>query len=655
MHSRFFDELAAPQRRELVREVHHRQGGVCFICEEELDLREAGARGPKLHHIQPLRLGGADSAANLAVNHAECLRSKTVRDLRVARAMTRLRRDTARLAPREQADEGPAGEGDPGGSLSGPVVPAAWAAAPVDQRPLERAGAEPPPMPEEAPSGTLRAEASESRDATEVVDAEPDEEIDRDEETDREEATEAAREVETPELPMDKRRRSYASALALTVLGAVVPGTAFLAAGRRRLGLITLGIVVLLLLVPIGVLLIDRDLAKLVAELASRPALLDALGVDVLVAAAVWIIVIAAGYRMLLPRDATARQKVLGGGLTLLLAVVVAVPSIIVARYAFATRDLIDNIFDTATADGEPPGTAPPIDRDDPWKDLPRLNLLLVGGDSTDDGGMITNTMIVASVDTATGDTVLFGLPRNLQNAPIPADNPLNAIYPSGYRCGVEPTSCLLSGLYTEATVRYPDLFVGDADPGLTTLRGSVSEITGLDIHYYMLVDLVGLEQLVDALDGIDINVGPEPVPIARLDAQGTPLPSDASTRYIPPGLQHLTGEEALAFARERRSDTSSVGRRILRQRLVISAMIDRATNPVNILLSYLEVTSSASDAIRTDVPAALLPGLVDLSDLVRAQEIRTVPITDQVTLPTNPDFAQIRLVVQRSLTPGGA
>jgi LCP family protein required for cell wall assembly len=609
--SHYFDTLGAEQRAELLREVHRRQDGLCFVCDEPIDLDNAGERAPELDHIQPLAAGGADNADNLALLHAACAHPRAVRDLRLARAqagLDRVRNEfgvvqaTGALASTAASLPEPAAP-----APSGPSAPPVAPAAPT------------PPDPPAVPPDPSTGDSSRSHE---------------------------------PAPPIDSSRgpdgeRSYGGALGLTVVGAVVPGTAYLAAGRRRLGLITVGIVVLLALSVVTLVLLQGgDLAHLLAELASRPTLIDVLGIALLVAAAAWIVVIATGHRMLLPSDSSLPQQIVGGALTLVLALAVAVPSVVAARYAFATHDLIEKVFHDA---GGPPGAPSVIDRSDPWKDIPRLNLLIIGGDATDGGGLTTNTMIIASIDTATGEAVLIGVPRNLRNAPIPAENPLHAVYPDGFQCGDRPRSCLLSSLYTEAKVAHPDLFGNDPDAGLTTLRGSLSEITGLEINYSLVVDLVGFEQVVDALGGIDINVGHRPVPIADLDADGNPLPPDASTRYIPPGPQHLDGEEALAFTRERRTDASADADRMLRQRAVISAIVDRA-DPVNLLLSYLEVASTAGDAIRTDVPVELLPAFVDLAEAVQAHEIQTLAVADDVSV-TNPDFVQIRELVHLALS----
>ena len=637
------DALTAEQRHDLMSDLHGLQEGVCFICQRPLDLEAVDGNRPEVEYIQPLEAGGADVPENLALVHLTCASTRTIRDLRLARALAGFDRvrDDLHPGPTTLTQSDP--ESEPEAEPEAEPEP--------EPEPESESESEPEPEPEIEPEIEPAPEPVIEPEPEIVI--EPDREIEPDprDEPVLAPADSSDEPQPAPAVPGDPPRtepdeRSYGAALGLTVLGAVVPGSAYLAAGRRRLGLVTLGILVLLLLVPIVALLMERNLTSLVAELVSRPTLLEVLGVAVLVVAAGWVVVIATGHRLLLPSSASPPQQVLGGVLALLLAAGVATPSIIASRYAFATHDLIESVFnDPAAGEGGPSE----IDRSDPWKDIPRLNLLLLGGDSTPGGGQTTNTMIVISVDTTTGEAVLIGLPRNLQNAPLPVDNPLHAVYPSGYACGDGPRSCLLSGLYTEAKVTRAGLFDDDdPDPGLTTLRGAIHEITGLEITYHLLVDLAGFEQIVDSLGGIDVNVGREPVPVVALDLDGNPLPPDASTRYIPPGPQHLDGAEALAFARERDTDTRGNDNRLRRQVVVITAIVDRA-DPVNLLLGYLEIASTASDAIRTDVPVELLPALVDLSQSARTREVPSLPIPVDASLQ-DPDFEAIRELVQQAI-----
>src|SRR4051794_20211790 len=110
--------------------------------------------------------------------------------------------------------------------------------------------------------------------------------------------------------------KSFAAALGLTVVNAVLPGTGFLVAGRRWLGAITLFL--FLVAVGAGFWLITGG-QHVAARLAvNTTSLLWVLGV-VGVGALVWMVVIVAGYRMLVPRPTSAPRHVVGGLLCVLL------------------------------------------------------------------------------------------------------------------------------------------------------------------------------------------------------------------------------------------------------------------------------------------------------------------------------------------------
>ena len=68
-----------------------------------------------------------------------------------------------------------------------------------------------------------------------------------------------------------------------------------------------------------------------------------------------------------------------------------------------------------------------------------RYNVLLLGGDSgADRWGLRPDSLSVASIDAETGETVLFGLPRNMLNFPFPKGSIMDEQFPDGYDCGAE-------------------------------------------------------------------------------------------------------------------------------------------------------------------------------------------------------------------------
>src|SRR5882672_4795335 len=88
VHSIYLSKLSGDQKEDLNRRLLERQNGVCFICEEPIDLtlqRDA----LEIDHIIPIASDGKDEENNFALTHGPCNRNKSASDLRVARVMAR--------------------------------------------------------------------------------------------------------------------------------------------------------------------------------------------------------------------------------------------------------------------------------------------------------------------------------------------------------------------------------------------------------------------------------------------------------------------------------------------------------------------------------------------------------------------------------------
>ena len=161
--------------------------------------------------------------------------------------------------------------------------------------------------------------------------------------------------------------------------------------------------------------------------------------------------------------------------------------------------------------------------------------------------------MTVLSIDASSGQTVTISLPRNLQNVPFPEDSPMHGVYPEDFNCGDE---CIMNAVYTDVMQNHKDLYPDVADPGAQATKEAAEGVTGLKIQAYALIDMDGFESLVDALGGIDLNVGGR-VPMGG----GTNLDTGEKNPilgWIEPGVQHMDGYHALWYARSREGATST-------------------------------------------------------------------------------------------------
>ncbi|MGY1705307.1 LCP family protein [Geodermatophilus sp. SYSU D00697] len=425
--------------------------------------------------------------------------------------------------------------------------------------------------------------------------------------------------------------------LGLTVLGAILPGTAFLAAGRRKLGAVVLVLFVLLVGAAAWLATTGRRTA---VQIAVDSASLTWVLAGVVAVALLWMVVVVAGYRSLLPERTSGGRKFLGAVVVLALVAGIGYPAFKVTEVAMAQRGLLDDVF----ADDRRSATVE--DTPDPFGDQERVNVLLLGGDGgVGREGVRTDTVIVASIDTDTGDTTLFSLPRNLEDLPFPADSPLAEVYPDGFDGGSESES-LLNAIYRNGPAAHPDILGPTDDPGADFLKLGVGEALGLHIDYFVLVNLDGFSRLVDALGGITVNVNYY-VPINGITGQE--LPDD----YIEPGPnQHMDGFTALQFARGRYGLTDYD--RMARQRCTINAIIE-AADPVTLLERYQELAATTQDIVSTDIPRSALGDFVDLGFLVKDAEIRSVVFDDSVISPAYPDYDLMRQIVQDALAPAPA
>ena len=432
-----------------------------------------------------------------------------------------------------------------------------------------------------------------------------------------------------------RRARSLRGALGVTLLGAVLPGAGMVWT-RRRAGW--------LLLVPtvaftIYAALFLTDIGTLV-ELAVDPDRLRTAVVVLAVVFGVWTFSVMATYLMARPAHAPVAPMRLGGVVVVLSCVVAALPVVQSMRYAMTQADLVDTVFtsnQTATAPRD-------VTVADPWNGRERVNLLILGGDGgVGRTGIRTDTVILLSMNTRTGRSVMFSLPRNMMNAQFPADSPLHEVFPDGFTGYGDPGGWMLNAVYGQVPALYPGILGESDNEGADALKQAVGGSLGVTVDYYLLVNLLGFQQIVDAIGGVTVNVN-EPVAINGDTDQGIP-----PTGYLEPGPdQHLDGFHALWFSRGRWG--SDDYERMLRQRCMISALIE-AADPVTLLRRYRALAEAGKEIVRTDIPQKLLPAFVDLAMMVKERPVRSVAfVSSDRFFSGDPDYAWIQSSVRRAL-----
>ncbi|MGW6283243.1 LCP family protein [Kribbella sp. NPDC055071] len=449
------------------------------------------------------------------------------------------------------------------------------------------------------------------------------------------------------------RARTASKAIGLTLLSALVPGSGLVMGGRRKLGAFVLTISIGLLVVAAYVGLTQRD--SILALAVSPRQLLIATAAVVLLGVC-WIWVVVASHKLLRPVTMTYTGRLAGSMFVGLLCFGIAVPTTVAAQTVMAQRDLVGSVFQSEG--NSKSATRPKVsNQKDPWADTPRLNLLLLGAD---DGagrtGTRTDTVIVASIDTKTGDTALISLSRNWMRMEFPADSPLHKVYPDGYwdpsKGNVEQPEFYLDSMYDNVPKAHPGILGQTDNEGADVVKLAASATLGLDIDYYMQVNLAGFRQIIDAIGGITVNVNYK-VPIGGDygDGPGSNTAKKPSG-YIQPGPnQKLDGYHALWFARGRYglSDPS----RQERQRCTIHALVN-SVNPGTLVTKYQEIASAGKQVLRTDIPQEILPAFIQLGLKVKSAKVTNVDLDKNKNFPTgkNPNYTAMREIIQNAIAP---
>ncbi len=254
-----------------------------------------------------------------------------------------------------------------------------------------------------------------------------------------------------------------------------------------------------------------------------------------------------------------------------------------------------------------------------PWDGKTRLNILLIGADEQN-GAHNTDTMITLSIDPVKNQVVLFTLPRDTVDVPIPpTNNAARNLFGSTYQGKINSWFSVVKGR--------SDLYPGSANTrGYTGLKDILGNLYGLNIKYYVEVNFDGFQKVVDALGGVTVNVqipvldDHYPVPASATHAGGY-----QQRLYIPAGLQHMTGFQALEYARSRHTSTD-FDRSARQQRVLVS--LRRQTDIAQVLPSINALTDALKESVRTDIPRELVPQLLGLVQRIDTHAIRSVIFT---------------------------
>ncbi|MGB4966320.1 MAG: LCP family protein [Microgenomates group bacterium] len=244
-------------------------------------------------------------------------------------------------------------------------------------------------------------------------------------------------------------------------------------------------------------------------------------------------------------------------------------------------------------------------------------NILLMGyGGAGHEGAYLTDTMMVAHIDTKTKKATLISIPRDIW-VKVPTDSgdsfhsKINAVYQMG--------------LFPESYPDLPEHYEGEQGAG--ELVGLViQQVTGLTVDNYIAIDFAGFEKTVNTLGGIDVPVAvafddpeypltgheddlcgkpeselPELEKIAT-DSPEIAFPCRYENLHFSAGTQRMDGATALKFVRSRHSEQDGGDfARARRQQLFLEALKKEVIS-IGFLPKIIPLMDDLADHIHTDV-----------------------------------------------------
>ncbi len=297
-------------------------------------------------------------------------------------------------------------------------------------------------------------------------------------------------------------------------------------------------------------------------------------------------------------RNTTRKRALLVGGFVLLL---------ILIGFTVKIFSFYNNIYT------KKPGSVPvktPVEKT-------AYNILLMGyGGAGHDGAYLTDTMMVAHIDTKSRAATLISIPRDIWvKVPTKSGDSFHSKINAVYQMGLFPKN-------------YPDIpSQYHSEQGAGELVGlAIKQVTGLVVDNYVAIDFTGFERAVDTLGGVDVPVAitfddfeypitgheddlcgkteedlPELEKIAT-DSPELAFPCRYEHLHFDAGVQHMDGVTALKYVRSRHSDQDGGDfGRARRQQLFLEA-IKKEVVSLGFIPKIIPLMDELANHIQTDV-----------------------------------------------------
>ncbi|MEJ1087380.1 LCP family protein [Microbacterium sp. Mu-80] len=442
----------------------------------------------------------------------------------------------------------------------------------------------------------------------------------------------------------------------LVVLNVLIPGSAQVLAGNRRLGRFGLGATLagwLLLIAAAGMALFARPALVWLFTGPLSWIMLTLVQVLLLGYVVLWVVLTIDTLRQVrLVKVPQISRWALPVASILVLALVGS-GTVYASTVVASSRGALTSLF------GSSGPSLPPSEG--------YYNILLLGADSGDGrDSMRFDSISVVSVNADTGAVTITGIPRDMRNFPFAEDSPMRDPDLVGYdyrnyfeghddlECGWGPginqlTNAVQVCREDNGVGLYPDAAQQGSTPEIEATKDAAEGILGIEIPYHVFVDMHAFAAMIDALGGVDITVK-ERLPKGGGPAYPNQPAAEWATGWIEPGEQHMNGDTAQWYARSRY--TTDDFDRMKRQRELQVAILRQFT-PQTVVTRFNEIAAAGTELVQTDLPQDKLPEFFDLMMKAKEQQVTEIELTpDNGILEKDPDYDLVREMVQQALHP---
>lgn len=236
-----------------------------------------------------------------------------------------------------------------------------------------------------------------------------------------------------------------------------------------------------------------------------------------------------------------------------------------------------------------------------------RINILLLGiGGEGHDGAFLTDTIIVASIDPVQNEAALLSVPRDFWvKREDGGSGKINEVF-----AYARENNYAKSKDKDQAT-----------KAGATATQKVLTNVLGIPMNYYVVVDFTGFQKAVDTVGGIEINVTKD-LAVTEYFMGANPYSLD-----VKEGVNQFDGKKALYYARSRHTSARGDFARSERQKAVIVALKEKVqsagtyANPVKVT----QLLSAFGDHVRTDMTINEVMRLYDVGKSITPEKVASI------------------------------